>query len=375
MRRRADLLLPACGEKVGMRGPFRWAQNRGKAPSPAALGATTSPRAAGRGEIRRRSFLALLGGAVALAPLAAHAQSPPVIGFLAQGTPEATAAFVAAVRDGLADTGLVEGTDYTSEFRSARGDADRLPGLAAELVQRRVAVIMVLDTGAAVRAAKLATTQIPIVFVLGYDPVKAGFVASLNQPGGNITGISTMSLEIGPKWVGLLHELLPAAKRIAVLVNIENADGARFIIANTQEAGFSIGLQTEIVFAGNEDEIAPALAGLGARAQALLIQPDVFFRQHFDKLAALAIREKLPAVFSDPVFAQAGGLMSYGWSYVEAHRPAGVYVGRILKGEKPGDLPVQQATKFDFVLNLKTAKAIGLDIPPTLLARADEVIE
>jgi len=326
--------------------------------------------------IARRAFVSLVGGAAATWPLAARAQtSLPIIGFLAQGTPEATAALIAAVRDGLGDAGLVEGKDYTSEFRSARGDADLLPGLAAELVQRRVAVIMALDTLAAVRAAKLATTQIPIVFVVGADPVKAGFVESLNQPGGNITGISTMSLEIGPKWVGLLHELLPAAKRIAVLVNVENADAARLMITDTQDAGFSIGLQTEIVFASNADEIAPALAGLGARSQALLIQPDVLFRQHFDKLAALAIREKLPTLYSDPLFPQAGGLMSYGWSFIEAHRPAGVYVGRILKGEKPGDLPVQRATKFDFVLNLKTAKAIGLDIPPLLLARADEVIE
>jgi len=341
----------------------------------------TAPRA--RAEVKagasRRSLLTFCGGAAAMLfirPLAVRAQSPlPIIGFLAQGTSEATAALAAAVRDGLGDAGLVEGKDFTSEFRSARGDANVLPGLAVELVQHRVAVIMVLDTQAAARAAKLATTQIPIVFVLGADPVKAGLVTSLNQPGGNITGISTMNLDIGSKWVGLLHELSPAVRRIAVLVNIENADAARSIIAGTQEAGFSIGLQIEIVFASNDGELEPALTGLGVRSQALIIMPDILFRQHVDKLAALAIREKLPALYSDPVFPQAGGLMCYGSSFGEAHRPAGVYVGRILKGEKAGDLPVQQATKFDFVINLKTAKTIGLDIPPMLLARADAVIE
>ena len=299
----------------------------------------------------------------------------PVVGFLSHGTPEGTAAFVAAVRKGLGEAGLVEGKDVTSELRWARHDADRLPALAADLVQRRVALIVTLDTVAAARAAKAATTEIPIVFALGTDPVQAGLVASLNRPGGNITGISTMNLDLGSKWIGLLHELLPAAKRFAVLVNIENADSARSIITRTQEAALALGTQTEILFASNEREIDAALADLGARAQALIMHPDVLFTQNLEKLAALAIREKLAALYSTPNFPQAGGLMSYGSSFLEAQRQAGVYVGRILKGEKPGELPVQRASKFDFVINLKTAKTIRIDIPTTLLSRADEVIE
>jgi putative ABC transport system substrate-binding protein len=327
--------------------------------------------------MRRREFIGLVCGVAAAWPLTARAQSvPPKIGYLAEGKREATAALVAAVRNGLGETGLVEGKDYISEFRSAGGDANLLPGLATELVQHKVAVITSLDTLAAARAAKAVTTVVPIVFVTGADPVKARLVQSLNRPAGNITGISSMNLELGSKWVGLLHELLPAAKRIAILVNIENADAARLVITDTQEAAFSMGLQTEIVFTSIEGEIEPALSGLGARSQALIIQPDVAFQlKKREEFTALAIREKLPAISAVEEFAKGGGLMSYGSSFVEAHRLAGTYIGRILKGEKPGDLPVQRATKFDFIINLKTAKAIGLDIPPSLLARADEVIE
>ena len=326
-------------------------------------------------KMKRRDFIALIGSAAAAWPLGASAQQPamPVVGFLSHGTPEGTAAFVAAVRKGLGEAGLVEGKDVTSALRWARHDADRLPALAADLVQRRVALIVTLDTVAAARAAKAATTEIPIVFALGTDPVQAGLVASLNRPGGNITGISTMNLDLGSKWIGLLHELLPAAKRFAVLVNIENADSARSIITQTQEAALALGTQTEILFASNEREIDAALADLGARARALIMHPDVLFTQNLEKLAALAIREKLAALYSTPNFPQAGGLMSYGSSFLEAQRQAGVYVGRILKGEKPGELPVQRASKFDFVINLKTAKTIRIDVPTTLLARADEI--
>src|SRR6516162_7640626 len=326
--------------------------------------------------MKRREFITLLGGA-ACWPLAARAQQPamPVIGFLSHGTPEGTAAFVAAVRKGLGEAGLVEGKDVTSELRWARHDADRLPALAADLVQRRVALIVTLDTVTAARAAKAATTEIPIVFVVGSDPVQASLVTSLNHPGGNVTGISTMNLDIGSKWVGLIHELLPAAKSFAVLINLSDADSARSLITGTQKAALTIGLQLEFLFAGNEGEIDTALAGLGARSQALIIQPEVLFLQNRAKLAALAIRERLPALYAIREFPQAGGLMSYGSSFVEAHRQAGIYVGRILKGEKPGELPVQQASKFELVINLNTAKAIGLEVPPTLLARADEVIE
>jgi putative tryptophan/tyrosine transport system substrate-binding protein len=325
----------------------------------------------------RREALGLLGGAAAAWPFAARAQQRalPVIGYLAQGTPEGTAALIAAIRKGIGETGLVEGKDVTSELRWAHNDADRLPRLAADLVQLRVAVIVTLATVAAARAAKAATTDIPIVFTHGTDPVQAGLVATLNHPAGNITGISTMNLDLGSKWVGLLHELLPAAKRFAVLVNIANAEAARSLITHTQTAALTIGLQTEILFASSEREIDAALAGLGSRAQGLIIHPEVLFLQNREKIAALAIREKLPALYALRVFAEAGGLMSYGSSLVDAHRRAGVYVGRILKGARPADLPVDQATRFEFVINLKTAKALGLDVPPTLLARADEVIE
>ena len=215
----------------------------------------------------RREFITLLGGAAAGWPLAARSQqaaSPPVIGYPSHGTPEGTATFVAAVRKGLGEAGVIEGKDVTSEFRFARHDADRLPGLAADLVQRWVAVIVTLDTVAAARAAKSATTEIPIVFALGTDPVQAGLIASLNRPGGNITGMSSMNLDLGSKWVGLLRELLPAAKRFAVLVNIENADSARSMITRTQEAGFALGVQTEFLFATVERDIDTVLAGLGA---------------------------------------------------------------------------------------------------------------
>src|SRR5262245_8704747 len=233
-------------------------------------------------DVRRREVIALLGGAAAAWPVAARAQQtpPPAIGYLSHGTPEGTAGFVAAVRKGLDQAGLVEGRNVASELRWARHDADRLPALAADLVQRRVAVIVTLDTVAAARAAKAATAEIPIVFALGTDPVQAGLVASLNHPGGNITGISSMNLDLGSKWVGLLRELLPAAKRFAVLINIENVDSARSMITRTQEGGFALGVQIEFLFATVERDIDTAIAGLGARAQALIIHPDVLFAEN-----------------------------------------------------------------------------------------------
>jgi putative ABC transport system substrate-binding protein len=247
--------------------------------------------------------------------------------------------------------------------------------LAVNLVQRRVSIIIALDTIAAARAAKAATTEIPILFTVGADPVRAGLVASLNHPGGNVTGISTMNTEIAPKWIGLLHELLPAAKRCAVLVNIANAEVARSLITGAQAAALTLGLQTEVVFASNEGEIDAALVGLGVRAQALIIQPEVLFLQNMRKLATLAIGEKLASLMATRDFPQAGGLMSYGSSFIDAHLQVGAYAGRILKGEKPGDLPVQQAIKFEFVINRRTAKELGLAIPATMLATADQVID
>jgi putative ABC transport system substrate-binding protein len=328
--------------------------------------------------MRRREFIALLGGAATAWPLAARAQQPgklPVVGYLSQGTPESVASFVAAVQEGLGAGGLTEGKDYSSQIRWARDDTDRLPGLAAELVRDRVAVIVSVDTMPALRAAKAATAEIPIVFAVGTDPVKDGVVTSLNHPGGNITGASSMNLDIGGKLIGLLHELLPTAKRFAVLVDIDNSDAARSLITRTQESALELGLPAEFVFAINEGEIGAALAGLGARAQGLIIQPTVLFLRNRAKLSELAIRERLVTISPLPDFVKAGGLMSYGSSFIETHRQVGIYVSRILKGERPGELPVQLASKFTFTINLKTAKAIGIDIPPTMLARADEVIE
>jgi putative ABC transport system substrate-binding protein len=323
--------------------------------------------------MRRRNFISLIGTAAAW-PLAARAELP-IVGYLSQGTAEATADLIANVRLGLKETGLIEGANFTSELRFANNDADRLPGLVLDLVRRRVSVILVVDTVPAARAAKAATSEIPVVFATGTDPVQSGLVANLNHPGGNVTGITTMNLDLGSKWVELLRELVPNAKRFAILVNIENGGSARLLITGTQEAALAFGLQTEIIFASSDGEIDQAFAGLGARSQALIIHPDVLFRQRLQKLADLAIRKKLPALFALREFPKVGGLISYGSSFNDAHRLVGIYAARILKGEKAGDLPVQRASKFDLILNMKTAKAIGLDIPATFLARADEVIE
>jgi putative ABC transport system substrate-binding protein len=328
--------------------------------------------------MRRREFIALVGSTVTAWPLAARAQQAgnlPVIGYLSQGMPENAAILVAGVADGLSAAGLVQQRDYTTEFRWGRNDVDHLPALVSELVQRRVAVIVCLDTAPTVRAAKAATTEIPIVFALGNDPVKGGLVDSISHPGGNVTGISTMNQDLGAKFVGLLHELLPTAKRFAILVNIEATDSARSLITTAQVGALALGLQTEVVFASKANEIDEALAGLGARSQALIVHADALFRQNDDRVTSMAMRERLPTLSSLPNFTKAGGFMGYGSDFIEAHRQAGLYVGRILKGEKAADLPVQLGVKFTFAINLKTAKAIGVDIPPTLLARADEVIE
>jgi putative ABC transport system substrate-binding protein len=325
--------------------------------------------------MNRRDFITLLGGAAPW-PLAAHAQQSamPVIGYLDGGSPETSANVVAAIRKGLSETGYVEGRDVVIEYRWAEANYDRLPVLASDLARRQVAVIVAMGTPSAF-AAKAATTTIPIVFGGGVDPVQAGLVASLSQPGGNVTGVTSMNAEIEAKRLGLLHELLPRATRFAVLVNPNNplAEGD---IKNAQASAVAIGRQIEILTATTNREIDAAFASLvQKRADALLIGPDVFFTNRRVQLATLAVRHAVPAIYAFREFAEAGGLMSYGTSGTDRDRQVGVYTGRILKGEKPENLPVLRPTKFEFVINLQTARMLGLEVPPTLLARADEVIE
>jgi len=310
-------------------------------------------------------------------PLAACAQQPamPVVGYLYAGSPEPSAIQVAAFRKGLSETGYVEGRNVAIEFRWAHNEIDRLPELAADLVRRRVAVIVTPGSVTPALAAKAATTTIPIVFSSGADPVQSGLVASLNRPGGNVTGFSTMSNEIGAKRLGLLHELLPGAARFAVLVN-PNSPTAELQIKDAQAAASTIGRQVEILYAGTNSEIDTAFASLvQKRADALLVSSEGFFTNRRVQLVTLAARHAVPAIYHVREFAEAGGLMSYGPSQTDQWRQVGIYVGRILKGEKPADLPVMRPTKFEFIINLQTARLLGITVPPTLLAIADEVIE
>ena len=326
--------------------------------------------------MNRREFITLLGSAAAAWPLSTRAQQPvmPVIGYLGAGLPEAFAHLVAAFRKGLSETGYVEGRNVAIEYRWAHNENDRLPELAADLVRRRVAVIVTPLSTPAALAAKAATATIPIV-VSGGDPVQSGLVASLNQPGGNVTGINAMNAELMPKRLGLLHELLPGAVRFAVLVNPNNPFTAS-IVKDLQAAAVTIGRQIEALTAGTNREIDTAFASLAQkRADALLVSPDALFITRRVQLATAAMRYAVPAIYSFREDTEAGGLMSYGSNFTDIFRQVGIYTGRILKGEKPADLPVMQPTKFEFIINLQTARLLGITVPATLLATADEVIE
>jgi putative ABC transport system substrate-binding protein len=326
---------------------------------------------------RRRHFITLLGGAAAAWPLAARAQQPamPVVGFLNFASTDGYRPMVTAFRQGLQEFGYVEGRNVAIEFRWAEGRSDRLPAMAADLVHRQVTVIAATTTPAAL-AAKAATTTIPIVFEMGGDPIRLGLVASFNRPGGNVTGVTQLNTEVTPKRLELLHELLPTATVIALLVNPTDPVLAEANTRNLQAAARAFGLQPHVLHASTErdfDEVFASLIQL--RAGGLVIGPDSFLLGRSAQLAALTVRYGVPAVFEGREFVAAGGLASYGGNQADSYRLAGVYTARIVKGEKPSELPVQRGTKVELFLNLKTAKALGVTVPLPLSGRADEVIE
>ena len=326
--------------------------------------------------MRRRQLIALLGGAAAW-PLAARAQQPglPVIGYLYIGSPEPVANRLAAFRNGLSETGFIEGRNLDIEYRWARNEPERLPELAADLVRRRVAVIAALGSTPAALAAKAATSTIPIVFAFGGDPVQYGLVANLNRPGGNVTGLTDIANDLLAKLLGLMQELVPQAVRFGVLVNPSNPVSAS-IIAEAQQAASFISRPVEVLTASSNGDIDVAFAGLAQRRiDALVIAPDALFTNRVSQLATLATYYRVPASFWTREYPQLGGLMSYGANVNDRDRQAGIYVGRILKGEKPSDLPVMRPTKLELIINLHTARTLGLTVPPNLLAIADEVIE
>jgi putative ABC transport system substrate-binding protein len=327
--------------------------------------------------MRRREFISLLGGAAGAWPLAAQAQQPalPVIGWLNSTSLDATKPGVAAFRRGLAETGIVDGQNATIEYRWAEGQYDRLPALAADLVRRQVAVIATTSGLPPALAAKAATTSIPIVFTVGSDPIALGLVASLNHPGGNLTGVSILNVELAPKRLELLHELIPAATVMALLVNPANPN-AETESRELQSASRSLGIELHVVRASTDRDLEAVFASLSEpRAGGLVVGPDIFFVSRAEQITALALRHSIPTISQYRGFAAAGGLMSYGGDNLDVLHLAGKYVGRILKGERSSDLPVQQSTKIELIINLKTAKTLGITVPLSLLGRADEVIE
>ncbi len=327
--------------------------------------------------MQRHEFITLIGGAAAAWPLAARAQQPlPVIGILATASPEANAARLRAFREGLLVAGYVEGQNASIEYRWAEEEGARMSGLAAQLIEHQVAVIVAAGGTASALAAKAATTSIPIVFGIGGDPVDLGLVASLNQPGGNVTGVTSLNVEVAPKRLELMHELLPSVTVMALLVSPVVPRYAETTIRLSQAAADAVGLRLHVLRASTEvdfDAVFESLIKL--RAGALVIAPDNLFTAHSEQLAALTVSHALPAIYEFRRFVAAGGLLSYGSSETEYYRLVGTYAARILKGDKPADLPVQRSTKVELMVNLKTAKALGRNVPQTLLARADEVIE
>jgi putative tryptophan/tyrosine transport system substrate-binding protein len=327
------------------------------------------------GQLKRREFIALFGGAAAW-PLSTHAQQPamPVVGFLNIRVPGADPHLLAAFRRGLQETGYVEGQNVAIEYRWANNQYDRLPELAADLVRRQVTVIAAIGSPSA-PAAKVMTTTIPIVFLTGSNPVEVGIVTSLARPGGNLTGVTVLGVELGAKRLELLHELVPTANIVAALVN-PNTPAAEIQSTELQTAARTLGLKLHVLHASSERDFDAVFANLAQqRSGGLVIAGDALFTSLSEQLAALALRQAVPTIYQFREFVAAGGLMSYGDNLADSYRLTGVYTGRILKGEKPADLPVMQSTKVELVINLKTARALGLSVPLSLLGRADEVLE